>query len=352
MARFNFVLPFLPTKPVGGVKNLFQFANRLAARGHQIVILCAVKRPFKRQRTPVWIRLLFNRIGIRKIKWFELDASVKVVVVPEITDQYVPDADATLSTWWQMAYTLPALAKSKGNKVNFIQDYEVWTGQCDKVHDSYTLPVKHVVIAKYLQELVLNYSGLKPTLVNTPIDLQKFFLKRPIEARDAASVLMMYSEEPRKGSMFGVAALQKVKAKVPGLRVTFFSVYERPASLPAWYNFYRKPDNLLDLFNDHAIFLAPSLGEGWALPPAEAMACGCAVVCTRIGGHQDYAFHGETAWLVPAENVDETANALVTLIQDEKLRHRIAVNGKKIITESFTWDTAVEHLESILMAGG
>jgi glycosyltransferase involved in cell wall biosynthesis len=350
MAHVNFVLPFLPTKPVGGVKNLFQFANRLAARGHQIIILCAVKRPYKKQRTPVWLRLWMNRFKIKKANWFGLDNSVKLVVVPEIVDRHVPDADATLSTWWQMAYTLPGLSKTKGKKINFIQDYEIWTGQEDRVHESYKLPVQHLVIARYLEELVFNYSGVRPTLVNTPIDTTKFVLRNPIETRDSASVLMMYSEEPRKGTSFGIEALMKVKTQIANLKVTFFSVYARPANLPDWCNFYRRPENLVDLYNEHAIFLSPSLGEGWALPPAEAMACGCAVVCTDIGGHQDYAKHDQTALLVPTKDVDETANAIIQLVTDNQLRQRIANNGHQTITSLFSWERAVDKLESVLLA--
>jgi glycosyltransferase involved in cell wall biosynthesis len=348
MARFNFILPFLPTKPVGGVKNLFQFANRLAARGHEITILCAVKRPFKKQRTPVWFRLWMNRIKINQVKWFQLDHSIKLVVVPEITDKYVPDAQATLSTWWQMAYALPGLSPSKGTKINFVQDYELWTGQEDRVHESYKLPVTHVVIAKYLQELIFRHSGVEPVLVNTPIDTGKFFSTKEIGARHPASVLMMFSEEPRKGSMFGIAALNKVKALIPELEVTFFSVYDRPANLPVAYHFHRRPQNLVELYNAHAIFLAPSLGEGWALPPAEAMACGCAVVCTEIGGHQDYAIHQQTAILVPAKDVERMASAITELIRNKSLRERIATNGHEMITQSFNWDHAVQSLEHIL----
>jgi len=350
MARLNFIIPSLPTKPVGGVKNMFQFANRLRERGHDIVIYYSIKRPFKKQKTPVFLRWMISSFRKGAVaKWFTLDKSIAQEVVPEISDRYVRDCDATMCTWWQMAYAIHGLSPSKGFKVNFIQDYELWTGQEDRVHESYKLPLKHVVIAKYLQDIVEEYNGTRPPLVNTPIDLDKFKLTTPANERDPATLIMMYSEEPRKGSKYGLEALELVKQKVPGLRVTLFSVYQRPLHIPSWMEYHWRPADLPKLYNEHAIFFSPSLGEGWGLPPAESMACGCTVVCTNIGGHRDYAIDGQTALLVEAKNVNDMAENIYRLIHERDLRLRLSEAGRTLIKTEFTWDQAVARLESILL---
>lgn len=349
MARLNFILPSLPTKPVGGVKNIFQFANRFCAKGHDVAIYYSVIRPFRKQRTPVWLRMLIWRLRKNKVAWFPLDKAIRQEIVPEASDRYIRDADATISTWWQMAYALTELGTSKGFKCNFIQDYELWTGQEERVHASYKLPVKHVVIAKYLQDIVEKESSIRPPLVNTPIDTSRFVMEKPASERTPASVIMMYSEEPRKGSMYGIEALKLVKKNIPGLKVTLFSVYERPADIPEWMEFHRRPSNLPQLYNEHAIFFSPSLGEGWGLPPAESMACGCAVVCTDIGGHRDYAIDGETALLVPSKEINEMAEKIIKIITDDGLRSRLSGAGYKLIKTEFTWEQAVAGLEAILL---
>jgi glycosyltransferase involved in cell wall biosynthesis len=352
MARFNFVLPSLPTKPVGGVKNMFQFANRLRAKGHDIVIYYSIRRPFKKQRTPIWLRLLMWNLRKGNITWFPLDKSIVQKVVPGINDRHVRDADATMCTWWQMAYAVDELSPSKGLRVNFIQDYELWTGQEDRVHESYKLPLKHVVIAQYLQDIVEQYNGTRPPLVNTPINTDTFKLVKPAFERQPASVIMMYSEEQRKGSVYGIEALELVKKQIPELRVTLFSVYNRPASIPAWIDFHTRPSNLPELYNDHAVFISPSLGEGWGLPPAESMACGCAVVCTDIGGHRDYAIDGETSLLVKAKDVNAMAEKIIRVINEKDLRLRLSDRAHKLINTQFTWAVAVDRLEAILLGKG
>ena len=79
------------------------------------------------------------------------------------------------------------------------------------------------------------------------------------------------------------------------------------------------------------MYLCPSESEGWHLPPAEAMACGCAVVSTDIAGVHDYAVHGETALLAPVGDVAGLGSHLVTLLTDEEARVRLARAGHERI---------------------
>lgn len=157
--------------------------------------------------------------------------------------------------------------------------------------------------------------------------------------------MMLYSEEERKGTMYGIEAFIALKEKLPDLTVTLFSVYKRPRDLPGWIQFYTRPSNLPELYNQHAVFFSPSLGEGWALPPAEAMACGCAVVCTDIGGHADYAFHDQTALLVESKNPADMELKLEQLLTDNDKRIRLAINGNKFLTENFNCERSTSIIE-------
>jgi glycosyltransferase involved in cell wall biosynthesis len=344
--KLNFVLPFLPSRPVGGAKIMFEYANRMALIGHDVQILFSVKRPFKKSRTPIWLRYLLQRWR-KKNPWFKFHSTVKLKLIREVADRFVPDADATIVTWWQMAYALNELSATKGKKINLIQDYEIWTGQEDKVKESYQLPLIHVVIAQYLSQVVSKASGRMPIHIPNAIDTTKFDVTNPIDKRNPKSVIMMYSKEPRKGTPFGLEAINLTKEKIPDLKVTLFSVYPRPIEIPEWISFRQKPDNLHELYNQNSIFFSPSIGEGWALPPAEAMCCGCAVVCTDIGGHHDYAVQEETALLVPTENPKSMAQAICRLIDDDELRNKIANQAVQRIN-LFSWEESVRKLESVI----
>jgi glycosyltransferase involved in cell wall biosynthesis len=344
--RIHIVLPFPVTKPVGGAKIMYEYANRLAARGHQVHLFHSIKRPFKKSATPVWIKQwLFALRGVARPRWFPLDDRIQSVIVPEITDRYLPDADVVLSTWWQMAFAIHALSPSKGKKFNLIQDYEVWAGQTDKVHESYALPIQHLVIARYLQTLVFEKTGVRPVHIPNAIDQQRFTLTNPIESRNPLSIIMLYSKEPRKGSDYGLRVLERLKKTHPSLQVVLFGVYPRGEDIPAAFEYHQRPQQLAALYNQSALFVSPSMGEGWALPPAEAMACGCAVVCTQIGGHLDYAEDGKTALLFEPGNEEDMYRMVEKVLNEPAFRIRLAKQGNALITSAFSWDQSVMELE-------
>jgi glycosyltransferase involved in cell wall biosynthesis len=203
-----------------------------------------------------------------------------------------------------------------------------------------------MVIARYLQQIVFDASQRLPIMLPNAIDATKFFITVPPQQRKATSVIMLYSKEPRKGSELGLTALKNVKNKISELEVNLFGVYEKPANLPEWITYHQKPANLATLYNNAAVFFSPSLAEGWALPPAEAMACGCAVVCTNIGGHADYAINQETALLCNPEDIADMEEKLIMMLLNNELRQAMALKGTELIANQFNWNNSVDLLQN------
>lgn len=345
LLRINIVLPFPVTKPVGGAKVMYEFANRLQERGHSVTVLHSLKRPFKQMRSPLWFkRFLFWIRRAQRPHWFALHQDCRSLIVDEISDGFVPDGDLLLSTWWQMSYAVAGLSSSKGARINLVQDFEHWSGQKALVKDSYRLPLHHAAISRWLQEMMQAESGRPVQLLPLAIDTERFFRQTSVQERAAFSVIALYSEEKRKGSSYVLLALEQLRNSYPLLQATLFGVYPRPASLPGWIRYHQRPSDLVALYNAHAIFISGSLGEGWALPPAEAMACGCAVVCTDIGGHADYAFQEQTALLVPVQESAAIAKAVQRLFEQETFRFAMAERGETFITTRFNWDRSVNAL--------
>jgi glycosyltransferase involved in cell wall biosynthesis len=343
--RINIILPFPVTKPVGGAKVMYEFANRLQALGHHVTVLHSLKRPYKAMRSPLWFkRFLFSIRGAQRPHWFPLRKECRSLIVDEISDAFVPNGDLLLTTWWQMSYAVAGLSSQKGIRINLVQDFEHWSGQVSLVRDSYRLPLYHAAISRWLQQLVQTESGKPAQLLPLAIDTDRFYVQTPPPERFPFSVISLYSEEKRKGSIYTVQAFEQLKRSCPQLQATLFGVYPRPKQLPAWIHYHQRPTNLSKLYNAHAVFMSASLGEGWALPPGEAMASGCAVVCTAIGGHADYAIHEQTALLVPPENATALADAVQRLFDQETLRFQLATNAEKFMGTEFNWNRSVHTL--------
>jgi glycosyltransferase involved in cell wall biosynthesis len=95
------------------------------------------------------------------------------------------------------------------------------------------------------------------------------------------------------------------------------------------------------------LFVSTSWGEGLGYPALQAMAFGKPVVVTDSGGVYDYAEHGVNALIVPAQDAEAVANAVLQLLDDAALRTRLLVNGQQAAA-AYEWNKAAATFESVL----
>ena len=139
-----------------------------------------------------------------------------------------------------------------------------------------------------------------------------------------------------------------VKQKIPQLHVTMFGTPNKP-DLPEWFSYYQTPDKETHnaIYNNASIFVAASKAEGMALPPAESMICGCALVCTDIPGFSMYAINEKTALTSPVYDCQKLAENIIKLIENNELRIELAKSGNKFIRQ-FTWEKAFALFSEML----
>lgn len=103
---------------------------------------------------------------------------------------------------------------------------------------------------------------------------------------------------------------------------------------------------LAALYRLASAFAFPSLYEGFGLPPLEAMACGTAVVTSRISSIPEVV--GDAAILVDPLSVEEIADGLITVLGDEVLRAQLIARGKARV-QCFSWDRSAQAIHSAYM---
>lgn len=342
-------MPFKARRPAGGFRVMYEYANRLAQLGYKVHITYPLKTKFMEYRWSYPIRWLLSRIeGFSADEWFPFRKEITRSYIKEVSDKYIDEADVIITTWWSTAMDVGKLSDSKGKKINLIQGYEDWEGHVDLLHATYDMPrVTNVVVASYLKEIVNKYTNKPVYFISNAIDNRKFKVKDSIEDRNLATVCMVYSTQEIKGSQYGIEALRIVKKKYPQLKVDLFGVCPEPDDLPSWMAYFRNPSDLSDLYNRNAIFITNSLTEGFGLVSVEAMACGCALICTDILGHREYAVDGETALLVPVKDPDKMAERIINLIEDNDYRKELAQRGNAYI-QGFSWDRAVVKMNDLI----
>lgn len=96
-------------------------------------------------------------------------------------------------------------------------------------------------------------------------------------------------------------------------------------------------------FESAALFVFPSLYEGFGLPPLEAMAAGTPVVAANVSSLPEVL--GDAALLVNPENVFEIARGIQEALLDEDTRGELIAKGKAQAAR-YSWDrTAREVLD-------
>ena len=346
--KINIIIPSFSKVPSGGNKMMYEYANRLTAIGEDIMLYHAMSIPGLKPHRPAFY-LYLKTVYWRHIKpnWFTLLKEVKVKSIFKINDRSIRDADITLFTQCTTAFSVSQLSKQKGARFNLIQGYETWIMEdIDMLHKSYCLPVTNIAVSDFIAKKIREVTGIMPYILYNSIDLNDFHISSDIKARLPHSISMLYSTLPAKGSQYGIEALRICKKKNKNLRATLFGVSDRPKGLDNWIIYIKSPDNLCYLYNSTAIFVAPSLKEGWGLTATEAMACGCALVCTETEGLTVFAHNGETALTTCVGNAEALAEKIMLLINDNNERIRIAKNGNEYIRQ-FNWDFAIKKLTDI-----
>ena len=225
-----------------------------------------------------------------------------------------------------------------------------------------------VTISKYSLEKIENHYGVdaaKVRIVPNGVDPEKF---KPLEDQEAIKrqfglgnepcVLFVGSLIPRKGLPFLVEAAEKIVKKYSGTK--FVIVGEGPlknqllsnletANLSGNFKFLGnvKEDMLPALYNCADVFALPSIQEGQGIVLLEAQASAKPVVAFDVGGVNEAVRNGETGLLVKRGSSEELADALLKLLSDKALREKMGANGRRFVTENFTWDICAQKMLNV-----
>ena len=354
----TFVLPGYPRRPMGGFRVVYEYANHLVARGHRVTVVharrCVVppgtdtKAVFTPDRLRRGFEFVRETLGGPRIDWHRVDPRVDLQYVGVLRASCIPIGDVVVATSWRTAEPVLACGPEKGHKFYLVQHHETWDGPEDAVNATWQFPMRKIVIARWLERVgrELGVPTAEMRYIPNGIDHGTYRITKPIPGRPKRVAALCHKAQ-WKGSREAVAALELTRAAVPELDAVMFGTAPRPDFVPSWIEYCQNPrqDELVNnIYNGSSIYLCASWAEGWHLPPAEAMACGTAVVSTAIDGVSDYAVPGRTALTGQPRDPQTLADPLIQLLRDEPRRVALAEAAVEKISE-FTWEAATDAVE-------
>lgn len=100
-------------------------------------------------------------------------------------------------------------------------------------------------------------------------------------------------------------------------------------------------------FGAFDVFVLASANEGTPVTAIEALASGCPVVATRVGGVSDVVSNGEDGFLVEPGDVDALAERLVALAADPALRSRLGEAGRLRVVPRYGVERLIGDVDAL-----
>lgn len=102
-------------------------------------------------------------------------------------------------------------------------------------------------------------------------------------------------------------------------------------------------EDLIAYFHSSDVFVLPSINkdgktEALGVVLLEAMASGCPVIGSNVGGIPDIIIDGENGFLVPEKDAIALAEKIVRILADTELQEKFRKNGLTRVTQSFSWE--------------
>lgn len=120
-------------------------------------------------------------------------------------------------------------------------------------------------------------------------------------------------------------------------------------------------DSAIQLYSQADVFCCPSIYEPFGIINLEAMSCETAVVASAVGGIKEVVVDGETGFLVPVEQYQESpfepvdpdkfardlASAVNKVMADSDLRASMAQKGRDRAVSLFSWTAIAEQISEL-----
>ena len=351
---------------------------------------------------PIEVRCFGNQKleeGNLSVRGFELDASefncpkpLRSVfgAIRRCTDFNTANIDADLvhcHTWYshfggilaKMNYGIPLVIT-----VHSLEPLRPW--KREQLGGGYDFSLWIEKTALEMADAVIAVSG------ETKADVERLFKVRPdrlhvihngidldeYQKRDSTAVLTKYGIDPGKPFLLFVGRITRQKGIVHLVRAIEFmntgfqivlcagapdtpeigaEMKEAVEKMKAkrsgliWIDEMVDKQTVRELYSHAAVFCCPSIYEPFGIINLEAMACETAVVATAVGGIKEVVVDGETGFLVPIDQMEESpfgprdpekfardlAARINQLIADPELCGEFGRAGRKRAEEKFSW---------------
>lgn len=376
--KITFVTPRLQKhKFTGGTYCILRHANELQARGHQVSIVATPK-----SERPKWIDLQVDLIIPKVLTYHKTSAIHKSLIamttnalgyigrsyngdphaiasIDNIVRYYIPQSDITIATLWETARLVARYGS--GKRAYFCQHHEpiFFEDKISKADVSATYRYGLNIIANSswlrweLAKIYFEGNTESIHLVNNAIDTNVFIESGLIKSKNHELKIISYGGRgvSWKGFQEMATSVAIARNALPSIDIKW-NVYGEAALPPnnsiASYNSlgFLNQEELAIEYSKNDVLLSASWYESFPLFPLEAMACGLAVITTKLGT-EDYAINNRNCLIVNEKDPESIALAIIKLSNDRELMKKLKLTAP-LDAREFNWNRASDQMEHVL----
>lgn len=370
--KINFTL--WHTTKGGGSRVIFEVSNKLIKRGHEVTITAMggehswfpLKASVNYIKTPVflkWMEILSfytkKKFG-RPFRYSDVRYVVRRLFLNKIdldmTNNLIdimPKCDINIGTFYP---TIPAVYTSgKGIPFHYVQGYDPLRykdgKEKERVLDIFSLPIRKLVVSKWLNKIILETTGKMPIYVGNGVNMDTFY---PVKKISKNTIMSMIRPQEAKRALDVFKVLNKVASKINYLKLIVIGDRDTLKKMidqeePKFEIEFINPMNeeeLLSVYSNSNILLFTSDLEGFGLSPLEAMACGVNVVTTDCLGTRDFCINGYNSLVCKPGDIECLTKSIVKLLSNNILAEKLSKNGIKT-AKKWSWEKVARRLEDV-----
>ena len=159
-----------------------------------------------------------------------------------------------------------------------------------------------------------------------------------------------------KGHPWLIAAAPTVVREFPEVRFVFagdgelrptFAAQVAQLGLESTFKFLGRRSDIPEILASCDLAVLPSRAEGLPNAVLEYMAAGLPTIASRVGGMAELIQDGVTGLLVPAEDANALAGALLQFLRDPEQARQIANDGQRFAVENFSFERLIREIDEL-----
>lgn len=104
-----------------------------------------------------------------------------------------------------------------------------------------------------------------------------------------------------------------------------------------------------DILNLFDLFVLPSLWEGFPMVLLEAMAAGCPILSTDVGGVSECIRHDYNGALITPRSNAELSSAIIRLLSNKELMLQYSQNNSRLVSEKYSIENMAREYEKLYL---